>query len=243
MFSRYLLYAIGEIILLVIGILLALEIDSKNNDKINRRLERTYLSAISSNLSEDIDELENRMHRDTMHLNAYTQLIQAFATDSIFLDQKKFKNVLYFSSIINYFNPQNTVFEEMKSSGKLNLIKPFNLRYDIMEYYNKSSKVVTSQEINNQYIMDIRGESIDAKLDMNSFIETGLPDQWNIEVNPFDYTFFEKGFADPEVQEFARHISLMKAAVYINLNWKKGLIEDARQVKAQIEAYLAKSKQ
>ncbi len=241
MFSRYLLYAIGEIILIVLGIMFALRFNRINNNIINRELEQTYLTAIRGNLAEDIDELEYRMQKDSMHLDAYTQLVKAFTSDSFKLDEKNVRNIIYHSSIINYFNPQNTVFEEMKSSGKLNLIRLDSLRYGIMEYYNRSNKVVTSQEINNQYIMTIRANSIDEKLDMNSFIETGLPEQWNVEINPFDFSFFEKDLSDPEVQQFAQRISLMKAAVWINFNWKKGLLEKARDVDSQIDAYMLRN--
>ena len=41
-FSKYLLYAIGEIVLVVIGILIALQINNWNEDKKNNRLEEAY---------------------------------------------------------------------------------------------------------------------------------------------------------------------------------------------------------
>ena len=40
--SRYLLYAIGEIVLVVIGILLALQIDAWNQNRLDRRVESQY---------------------------------------------------------------------------------------------------------------------------------------------------------------------------------------------------------
>lgn len=49
-FSKYLLYAIGEIILVVIGILIALQINNRNEDRKNRIREVSYLE----NLKEDI---------------------------------------------------------------------------------------------------------------------------------------------------------------------------------------------
>jgi sensor domain CHASE-containing protein len=42
-FSKYLLYAIGEIILVVIGILIALQINNNNNYNEQRKIEREYL--------------------------------------------------------------------------------------------------------------------------------------------------------------------------------------------------------
>ena len=237
-FSKYLLYAIGEIILLVFGILIALQINDANTQRVNEQLEINYLSAIRNNINEDIHDLEQRIIKDSLHLNSYTQLIKAFTSDSIKSNESELKFIIHNSAIINYFNPQNTVFDEMKFSGKLNLIQLDSLRYGILEYYNNSSKVVKSQEINNEFIMKQKERSIDKYLDMNSLIETQLPEQWNSEISPFDNSFFNKDTSAPEMEDFGRNISLMKAGVWINHNWKKGLLKNAEGIKIEIEEYL-----
>lgn len=237
--GRYLLYAIGEIILIVLGIWIALKINGINNDRLNRQLEANYLNEISDNLKEDIEELHRRLQKDSVHLDSYTKLIKAFTSDSIRLNTNGMRYIIHNSAIINYFNPQKTVFEEMKSSGKLHLIRLDTLRYGIMEYYNSSNKVVSSQAINNSTILKYRENSVDKKLDMNSLIEAQLPERWNAEINPFDVRFFDKDLSDPEVQEFAKHVSLMKASVWINHNWKRNLLADAKTIRSQIERYLS----
>ena len=45
-FSKYLIYAIGEIVLVVIGILIALQINNWNNNRIEYKLESNILSKI-----------------------------------------------------------------------------------------------------------------------------------------------------------------------------------------------------
>ena len=52
-FSKYLLYALGEIVLVVIGILLALQINTCNNEKIQDGKEQFYLNEIKSTLIQD----------------------------------------------------------------------------------------------------------------------------------------------------------------------------------------------
>lgn len=237
--GRYLLYAMGETILVVLGILIALKLNGIHTDKINRQSETNYLTAISENLKEDIEDLQGRLRKDTVHLDSYTKLMLAFSDDRIKFDEDSLKFFIHNSAIINYFNPQNTVFEEMKSSGKLHLIRSDALRYGIMDYYNHSNKVVRSQEINNSTILRYRENSIDEKLDINSVIESKLPNRWCAEINPLDVSFFDKNISDPEVQEFARNISLMKGGVWINHNWKRNLLANAIEVRAQIEKYLA----
>lgn len=57
-FSKYLLYAIGEIVLVVIGILIALQINNKNQERINRDYELTMLREIRDALEKDISNME-----------------------------------------------------------------------------------------------------------------------------------------------------------------------------------------
>lgn len=52
--SRYLKYAFGEIILVVIGILIALGISNWNESKKNRNLRLSYSTSLINNLNEDI---------------------------------------------------------------------------------------------------------------------------------------------------------------------------------------------
>jgi len=57
-FSKYLLYAIGEIVLVVIGILIALSINNWNSERINRKQEKEYLSRLVVDLEKDLDNLQ-----------------------------------------------------------------------------------------------------------------------------------------------------------------------------------------
>ena len=58
-FSKYLLYAIGEIILVVIGILIALQINNANELKKQRNEEKVILSGIL----EDVLETRNSYYK------------------------------------------------------------------------------------------------------------------------------------------------------------------------------------
>ncbi|MEO0572899.1 MAG: DUF6090 family protein, partial [Bacteroidota bacterium] len=55
-FSKYLFYAAGEIVLVVIGILLALQIDTWNTHKINRGKENGYLKSYQADIEKNLTE-------------------------------------------------------------------------------------------------------------------------------------------------------------------------------------------
>ena len=82
-FSKYLLYAIGEIILVVIGILIALQLNIWKENKQNKNIERDYLNGILANLERDILELEDLLKRDTLTFEAYTNILMPFKDPSI----------------------------------------------------------------------------------------------------------------------------------------------------------------
>ncbi len=60
-FSKYLIYAIGEIVMVVIGILIALQVNTWKIEKVNKNSEEKYLSNIVLDLGKDIANLNNLM--------------------------------------------------------------------------------------------------------------------------------------------------------------------------------------
>jgi len=54
---RYLFYALGKIALVVIGILLAQQIDALNTERMDRKKEILYLKEIRTNLEDDLDTI------------------------------------------------------------------------------------------------------------------------------------------------------------------------------------------
>ena len=58
-FGKYLLYAIGEIVLVVIGIFIALQLNNLNEDRKNRILEEDYYCKLLEDLNQDVVEIKN----------------------------------------------------------------------------------------------------------------------------------------------------------------------------------------
>ena len=57
-FRKYLLYALGEMALVVIGILLALQIDNWNTNRLEQEALRSYLHTIARNISSDLGSID-----------------------------------------------------------------------------------------------------------------------------------------------------------------------------------------
>jgi hypothetical protein len=136
-FSKYLLYAMGEIILVVIGILIALSINNWNENLKNKKLEISYLKRIYKDLDNDLLQFE-RTIKLAKERNKRVLFLEQAIKDSQLVN----KSSDYFVKSIVYANYtyrpaiSNHSFEELKSSGRLELINNENLRVSIAKYYD-----------------------------------------------------------------------------------------------------------
>ncbi|MEQ8239661.1 MAG: DUF6090 family protein [Cyclobacteriaceae bacterium] len=60
-FTTYLLYAIGEIVLVVVGILIAVSIDNWNTSRIESKKEQVYIHNIQRDLKEQLLKIDNQI--------------------------------------------------------------------------------------------------------------------------------------------------------------------------------------
>jgi hypothetical protein len=74
---KYLLYAIGEIALVVIGILIALQINNWNEWRKDRKIEREILFEIKVNLEDNIDKAEMAINEMTAYNKSGTYILNA----------------------------------------------------------------------------------------------------------------------------------------------------------------------
>lgn len=141
-FTQYLIYAIGEIVLVVIGILIALQINNHNEFKKERKLEQTLLIEITNSITSDTISLnfEQRMfERILRHGNLLRSKIDN--------DEAYDKSLDSSFAIINTFIIQQAdykAFERLESVG-IEILRNSALKKDIINYYDKS-KFIASVE-------------------------------------------------------------------------------------------------
>ncbi len=87
-------------------------------------------------MDQDLAELEQQLFKDdTLRLDAYTYLDRAMKADAAQVEPSKvFENSALASEFTCMFEGKNTVFEDMKSSGKTALIAADSLRNKIQNY-------------------------------------------------------------------------------------------------------------
>ncbi|MEZ2414408.1 hypothetical protein ACA086_05535 [Muriicola sp. E247] len=133
---KYLMYAVGEIILVVFGILIALQINSWAVHQDNLKLEKSYLEALRFELSDDI-KFYTGVKDSLLNQKTYAQNILYFFENPM----AKIKDSISFindfrncSDGENLIRPQVT-WKELQSTGRLSLIRNKRLVKQLFEYY------------------------------------------------------------------------------------------------------------
>ncbi len=161
-FSQYLLYAVGEIILVVIGILIALQINDYNEQKKEREKELVLLSNLSNEIQLDMLQIENNTRLSSERLNRLDSLVHLLKTpDSI--DRFSFIQLSFEFVMDQYFKSNSGIFDEAISSGKMSYIQNETLRQNIFNYYRNAKETYTdgtTRQITDEFITPLMVENI-----------------------------------------------------------------------------------
>ncbi|MDT0554098.1 hypothetical protein RM519_12630 [Urechidicola sp. P050] len=136
--GKYFKYAIGEIVLVVIGILIALQINNWNSHRINTNRNHVLLKKLSKELDLNIDR-SSILDIGGKYVGLEERYIYADSVSKL-LDKNKVSNNLdyvireYIFFVI-HFNINTAVYEELKNTGSLYSLASDNLVTEIQRYY------------------------------------------------------------------------------------------------------------
>ena len=120
-FNKYVLYAIGEIVLVVIGILIALQINNWNEERKTRRQEVKYLKNLHKDISLEFVNNDSiiRYRAQTAKEAANMLNLKELKTEEDLLELEKLIQKVF--RRVNFI-PTNNTYKELLSSGNLNFI-------------------------------------------------------------------------------------------------------------------------
>ncbi len=144
-FSKYLLYAIGEIILVVIGILIALQINNSNELNKQRTKEVLFLKNLKSDLIFEESELERYTGIRESIVNSAQVALEHF-------NGKPVKNVQMFNyhtfnvGIWQEFQRNNNTFLELINSGNLTIISNDSIKNGLLNLDLIYKTIISNRE-------------------------------------------------------------------------------------------------
>ena len=225
-FSKYLLYAVGEIILVMIGILLALQVNTWNQDRQERKLEYSYLNRLYEDLQGDLTGFNNLQKIFVLKRDFLAELLEDkppnFANENI----QVWLEGLYASRFISLPSVRSATFDELAGSGRLTLIRDLRLRSALANYYAEYSLMSRLLEQPVGHYKQIVYEVFSGKL-LNEWISSGgITDKRDI-IQGYNNLKNHSGFKAAVNAEMAYTGDL--------LHWSSIFIDSVQSLQAQIK--------
>ncbi len=134
-FSKYL---IGEIVLVVIGILIALSINNWNSNRMDLATERDYVERLAEEIKADIlyyEELKKSFLTKEKGLNRITKIWRS--NSNYIPDSLQYINDFFQAANISTVYKEPVVWSEMTQNGQLKLIRDKKLTSTLISYHNQ----------------------------------------------------------------------------------------------------------
>jgi len=134
--GRYLKYAVGEILLVVIGILIALQINNWNENRLDRKKELEYLGSMISDLQADARSIDWAVQGNTHLISELNELLSLLSQPS---EDSAYQRDVFIRQLVYTYWYLTTEFSELtmsqlKSSADLRLIRDPDVRNAMLNY-------------------------------------------------------------------------------------------------------------
>ena len=224
---KYMRYAVGEIVLVVIGILIALSINNWNQDRIEHKETKVLLSNLSLDIEENIKNLKDQQNLLKIRKD-WADFILKSLDDQKVIDSTMFVTAITRVGWIMDYSQMLPTYTEIISSGKLSYINSENLKKALADY---QSKVELNRQILSTYNLGLKETERLAIGHLN-----GMPEASNSIKPLLSYpgvSFDLKSIAtDAEFYKNIKHISFQSAGTIDYISDQ--LITNAEQLKSLI---------
>jgi hypothetical protein len=208
-FSKYLLYAIGEILLVVIGILIALQIDNWNEDRIKRNAEHELLLNLKEELVTNRALLIEAISYTSKSMSGARQVVEIYQDGYKGYQPSELDSLLGICQWAWTYDPVMGVPISIRTSGQINTIRNDELRLfvasfeemvrDVQEEGNLLREMIVGQ------FMPMVGKYVSSN-NRSHFIGEGYA---IVETSVFE-SDYEGLFADRELENLITYIHVWR---------------------------------
>ena len=149
---RYLQYAFGEFLLIVAGILVALQIQNWNEGRKDRAEEQGLLRGLKVEFEEHLDDLNGSIPRMEKYKEDLELFLFYLAQEDIQLSTAQLDRGLDASMRGDNWDPVGTVLDAMVSSGRLELIQDSELRSMLATWESVVDEVTSSENLMRDFL-------------------------------------------------------------------------------------------
>ncbi|MGB5646467.1 MAG: DUF6090 family protein [Muriicola sp.] len=151
--GKYLTYAIGEIVLVVIGILIALQINNWNeNRKQQIKLQQIY-HEILADLKRERDYANFIINKFEGQRKAYTDYLESFSSTKI-TRKSMYRKLLELNMEGYPINSNSSIVESLQNSGEIVLL-PQSIRNRLINLRRQQNKIIVDESLDNRGRMGV----------------------------------------------------------------------------------------
>jgi hypothetical protein len=126
--GKYLKYAIGEILLVVIGILLALQINNWNEQRKDSRAETNLLMGLQNEFKINLEKIDSAIDLNQKNVDACFRITELIRENSLEKQTVTLDSLLGRLGMLASFDARQAVTDEIINSGKLDILRNDTLR-------------------------------------------------------------------------------------------------------------------
>ena len=152
--GKYFKYAIGEIILVVIGILIALQINNWNNSRIDGKKEANYIKNIKRDLINQLTAIDVQIDFEKEVVEYCKIALKPYnETNTLKIDSVFAVALGSIATRRTFLNP-NPAYTELISSGNIELLKNETFKDQLINYYQDLERIEKIIDKNNSLFTD-----------------------------------------------------------------------------------------
>ena len=235
--SKYLLYAVGEIVLVVIGILIALQINNWNENRKANQEENNLFANLKIDFESRLTELNEFNAAREKATSAALSLNSIIADKNNRPRDAEIDSLL--SKLINgfKFNEEFKMLEVVFNTGLINDIKNEQLKRQLVEWPQKVEEMLEEQRMFNELIDNHWTPHIAQHLSLRDIYEKFDFRQYNIPSGePVSLRKDYEGFlADPRTENYLVQFQLLMRVNYMDT---KTLIASAENIIGLLDSEL-----
>ncbi len=160
---RYLLYALGEILLVVIGILIALQVNNWNEERKIISQKNSVLLNVKSELLKDLEQIQ-LVQTDLREKNSNGMYLLSYFNskkDASAFDLNRLRRGFMDTNDISEFFPNQLGYRELVSTGLANRIEDDSLKTLMFNYYETSVREQGEFEQRDRYGVTFQDKRFD----------------------------------------------------------------------------------
>lgn len=237
-FGRYFFYATGEILLVVIGILIALQLNSWSAERINRITEQEYILRLVIEIKSEIQYLEELKIAFKESQEGLERILNIWKYDTPLInDSLKYINDFYGAGDIDPWYKEPVTWTQLIQTGDLKLLRDQKLIDTLFSYYANLKKSAVNYE---GYPYDIRKE---ARLNwtkpfINKNVSSPVQEDFIHIIPPeevFDYIWTNRS-------DYQNLYMAIAYSSFVNHRQTENNIKMAKEVLLSLEVFLDKNK-